>query len=171
MCETSHINSRNLLDFPFSIRQVVSKFHIWWVGWYFIIRKINSGIKPVKTDFCFMCCFNKELKSIPLVIFPIKTQMFPLYWAFARSEKVLGNSAPSQFALWKKRNKTETYIKEIHKWSSTTPWQPMYTNEPWRPMKALYASLRIISHTTLRTLKGCHCCMWNRYHQWSRAQK
>lgn len=103
MCETSHINSRNLLDFPFSIRQVVSKFHIWWVGWYFIIRKINSGIKPVKTDFCFMCCFNKELKSIPLVIFPIKTQMFPLYWAFARSEKVLGNSAPSQFALWKKK--------------------------------------------------------------------
>lgn len=38
------------------------------------------------------------------------------------------------------------------------------------PMKAFYASLRIITHKTLRTLKGCQCCMWNRYHPWSWAQ-
>lgn len=39
-----------------------------------------------------------------------------------------------------------------------------------RGPRAFYASLTVITHTDLRTLKCCQCHMWNRYHPWNWAQ-
>lgn len=39
-----------------------------------------------------------------------------------------------------------------------------------RGPRVFYASLTVITHTDLRTLKCCQCHMWNRYHPWNWAQ-
>lgn len=116
--------------------------------------------------FCFFC-FKNELKSVLLVVFPIKAQIFLLHWAIT----CLRTFLPNQFALWRKATKQKLILsKSIYVHPLYYHSQPTQMNQK-QPMKALCASLRIIIHTTLWTLKGCKCCMWNGYHEWSPAQK
>lgn len=69
---------------------------------------------------------------------------------------------------WSKEENDRVRYKNIRIKTDVTSFQSEQKNT--HELRAHYASLRIITHTTPLDLKGCQCHMWNRYHPWSWAQ-